>query len=88
MVALVSLDRDEVERSGLTEDEVRAGVEQAVDAVNATLARPAQIKRFAVLDRDFLPELGEVTPTLKLRRRVCEEHFQDVIDRLYASEDA
>jgi len=85
VVALVSLDRDEVERSGLTEDEARAGVEQAVDAVNATLARPVRIKRFAVLDRDFLPELGEVTPTLKLRRHVCEEHFRDVIEELYGA---
>ena len=84
VVALVSLDRDEVERTPLSEDEARARVEQAVAGVNATLARPVQIKRFAVLDRDFLPELGEVTPTLKLRRHVCEEHFRDVIGGLYA----
>lgn len=83
VVALVSLDRDEVERAGLSEDETRQRVEDAVGEVNATLARPAQIKRFAVLDRDFLPELGEVTPTLKLRRHVCEEHFREVIEELY-----
>lgn len=88
VVALVSPDRDEVERSGLSEDEARRQIERAVAEVNASLARPAQIKRFAVLDRDFLPELGEVTPTLKLRRHVCEEHFREVIARLYEQPSA
>ena len=53
-------------------------------SVNRELGRVEQIKRFAVLERDFSAELGEVTPTLKLRRHVCEEHFGDVIDSLYA----
>jgi long-chain acyl-CoA synthetase len=42
------------------------------------------VKRFAILDRDFLAEQAELTPTLKLRRRVCEEHFRAEIDSLYA----
>jgi long-chain acyl-CoA synthetase len=83
VVALVTLDRDEVDRAGLSEGKAHERIGEAVAAVNATLARPAEIKRFAVLDRDFLPELGEVTPTLKLRRHVCEEHFRDVIEGLY-----
>lgn len=84
LVALVSLDRDELHRAGLSEDEARVRVDEAVAAVNTTLARPAQIKHVAVLDREFQPELGEVTPTMKLRRHVCEEHFRDVIEGLYA----
>ena len=47
-----------------------------------------QIKRFAVLPRDFSVDEGEVTPTLKLRRRVCEQHFAAEIDELYAGERA
>jgi long-chain acyl-CoA synthetase len=83
VVALVSLDREAVERAGLSEADARTRVEEAVAAANSSLARPAQVRRFAVLDRDFRPELGEVTPTLKLRRHVCEEHFRDVIEELY-----
>ena len=83
VVALVSIDADEVAKARLTEGQVRARIERAVADLNETLARPGQIKRIAVLDRDFLPELGEVTPTLKLRRHVCEEHFRDVIEQLY-----
>jgi long-chain acyl-CoA synthetase len=36
-----------------------------------------------VLPRDFSAEEGEVTPTLKLKRRVCEEHFAADIEALY-----
>ena len=45
-------------------------------------SRYEQIKRFAVLPRDFSAEEGEITPTLKLRRRVVQEHFADAIERL------
>ena len=45
-----------------------------------------QIKRFVILPRDFSQEEGEVTPTLKLRRRVIHEHFADEIEQLYAGE--
>ena len=43
-----------------------------------------EIKRFAILPRDFSAEEGEVTPTLKLKRRVCEQHFGAEIEKLYA----
>ena len=43
-------------------------------------SRFEQIKRFAILPRDFTIEDGEVTPTLKLKRRVVLEHFADEID--------
>jgi long-chain acyl-CoA synthetase len=56
-----------------------------VAEVNRSLGRVEQVKRFAVLDRDFSAEAGEVTPTLKLRRHVCEEHFRETIDALYAA---
>jgi long-chain acyl-CoA synthetase len=65
---------------------VRAAVEQAVESVNETLGRVEQIKRFAVLPRDFSVEDGEITPTLKLKRRICLEHFQDEVERLYSSD--
>ncbi len=64
--------------------EVHALVQAIVDDVNGSHSRFEQIKRFAILPRDFSTEEGEVTPTLKLRRRTCQEHFAGEIDRLYA----
>jgi long-chain acyl-CoA synthetase len=65
-------------------DGVRARVQAAVDAVNAHLAQFEQIKKFAVLPRPFTQEAGELTPTLKVKRRVVEEKYRDVIERMYA----
>ena len=51
--------------------------------MNAPHSRFEQIKRFIVLPRDFSMEEGEVTPTLKLRRKICQEHFAAEIEQLY-----
>jgi long-chain acyl-CoA synthetase len=51
--------------------------------VNSELSRYEQIKRFAILPRDFTLEAGEVTPTLKLKRRVCLEQYAAEIEALY-----
>ena len=59
-------------------------VQELVDDVNRDRTRVEQIKRFVILPRDFSQEEGEVTPTLKLRRRVIHEHFADEIEQLYA----
>ena len=70
--------------SVLTETpQVRELVTGIVDDVNRDRSRYEQIKRFAILERDFDMERGEVTPTLKLRRRVVLEHFADEVEDLY-----
>jgi long-chain acyl-CoA synthetase len=79
--ALVTVDADEVAKSGRTADEL---VQEAVDGVNRDLARAEQIKRFVVLPRDFTQEDGELTATLKLKRRVVNEHFAAEIEQLYS----
>ena len=58
-------------------------VQSVVDDVNRGRTGFEQIKRFAILPRDFSADEGEVTPTLKLRRRVAEQHFAHEIDELY-----
>jgi long-chain acyl-CoA synthetase len=78
VAALITLD-PAVEREG-----AEARIQEAVDAANAELSRYEQVKRFRVLPRDFSAEEGEITPTLKLKRRVCEEHFAAEIEELYA----
>ena len=83
LVALITLDEEEVAKLGTRED-ATALVEQAVESINGGLASFEQIRRHAILPRDFSPEQNEVTPTLKLKRRVCEEHFSADLEELYA----
>jgi long-chain acyl-CoA synthetase len=79
--ALITL--DEAEAAKLPVGELEARVAAIVDEVNRDLSRFEQIKRFTILPRDFSPEHGEITPTLKLKRRVVEEHFANEIEQLY-----
>jgi long-chain acyl-CoA synthetase len=80
ITALITLDTAEVEATGRDPREL---VQEIVDDVNRDRVRVEQIKRFTILPRDFTQEDGEVTPTLKLRRKVVHEHFADEITALY-----
>jgi long-chain acyl-CoA synthetase len=63
---------------------VRELLQETVDEANRERSRYEQVKRFALLPRDFTMEEGEITPTLKLRRRAVQDHFANEIDALYA----
>jgi len=80
VTALITLDPAEMEVSGAA---AQALVQEIVNEVNRDRVRVEQIKRFAILPRDFSQEEGELTPTLKLRRKVVHEHFAAEIERLY-----
>jgi long-chain acyl-CoA synthetase len=94
-VALVTLDEAEIAKwahvRGLDGDvaawaqneQVRELVQGIVDRVNADHSRFEQLKKFTVLPRDFSMAEGELTPTLKLKRRACQEHFASEIEALY-----
>jgi long-chain acyl-CoA synthetase len=56
---------------------------ELVDEMTPHLARYEKIKRIALLPRELTVEAGEMTPTLKVKRRVIEERYRDVIERLY-----
>ncbi len=58
-------------------------IEQQVEAVNAQLSRYQQIKKFWIVPESWTVEGGELTPTLKLKRRVIADKFQKFIDGLY-----
>ena len=58
-----------------------------VDDANAFLSRPEQIKRFSLVAREWRVEDGEVTPTLKLKRRVIQQRHEAVIEDLYRTEE-
>ena len=64
--------------------EIRAAVQEAVDAANARLSRPEQVKRWALLPTEWTAESAELTPTLKLKRRVVHDNYAEQIDALYA----
>jgi long-chain acyl-CoA synthetase len=68
------------------EQQVRELIQSVVDAVNAERSRYEQIKRFTILPRDFTMDDDELTPTLKLKRRVVTKHFGGQLDELYAGE--
>jgi long-subunit acyl-CoA synthetase (AMP-forming) len=59
-------------------------IAQAVEAANARLSRVEQIKRFKVLDGEWLPGGEELTPTMKLKRRPIERKYETEIEALYA----
>ncbi|MEP7330749.1 MAG: long-chain fatty acid--CoA ligase [Terracoccus sp.] len=67
-----------------TSPQARALVQKYVDDLNAGLNRWETIKSFAVLDHDLSVEGGELTPSMKLRRRMVTEKYRDEIDKLYA----
>jgi long-chain acyl-CoA synthetase len=63
---------------------VRSLIEGEVKRLTAHLAQWETIKRFAVLPEDFTFDNGSLTFTLKLKRRVVEQNYREVIDKLYA----
>ncbi len=93
--ALVTLNEENVRKwaqehgitfsGSLHEDRrVRARVQEAVDALNAKQASYSTIKKFAILPRDFSQEAGELTPTLKVKRKYCTQKYQGTLDAFYA----
>jgi long-chain acyl-CoA synthetase len=83
LTALITLDEAEVGKLDQSTD-VRSLIEGLVDYHNRDKASFEQVKRFAILPRDFLAEEDEVTPTMKLRRKIVADHFADEIESLYA----
>lgn len=94
--ALVVLDQDELKKfvaaRHLTVPEGKAAYElpevykyikEEIDARNRELASYESIKKFAIIGREFTIEGGELTPTLKVKRRVIGERYKDVLDQFY-----
>jgi len=65
------------------DSDLLAMMQADVDKLNAGLNRWETVKKFKVLDRDLTIEDGEITPSLKVKRNVVEDHFKDLIDAMY-----
>jgi long-chain acyl-CoA synthetase len=96
LTALITLDRAETEAlakdrgwqyptyEDLTRSpEIQALIGKGVDRVNQELARYETIKKFVILPREFTQEDGEITPTLKLKRKPISEKHRSLLDSLY-----
>lgn len=66
--------------------EIRAAVLKEMDQINAGLARYETLKKFVILPREFSLEEGELTPTLKLKRKAVQEKYRDRMEALYESD--
>jgi long-chain acyl-CoA synthetase len=95
--ALITLDEDEVVKyardngivyTGFAEltqrNEIIALIQKEIDQKNNELSRPERIKRFAILKEDFLQDEGEITPTMKVRRKIVAEKYKDIIESMYS----
>jgi long-chain acyl-CoA synthetase len=94
LVAVVTLDPEEAQKlaseKGLDaatlheNDEVRASIQAHLDQINQKFARVEQVKKFAVLPQDLSQEGGELTPTMKIKRNVVADKYEQEIEALYA----
>ena len=58
-------------------------IQEEIDKVNDTIARVEQIKKFTILPKKLYEEDGEVTPTMKVKRKYVNETFSDLIEAMY-----
>jgi long-chain acyl-CoA synthetase len=65
------------------EPKVRALIQGYIDRLNSQLPSFESIKKFQILDRDLSQEEGELTPTMKVKRKVVSEKFKDILDEFY-----
>lgn len=61
----------------------KAHLQKQVEAINATLARVQAIKKFVIIPEEFSTEGGELTPTMKLKRRIINEKYAEEIEHMY-----
>ena len=72
------------ELSDFTEsDDLKSEVQSQVDDLNGQFSNPEQVKKFLILPRDFTIDDGELTPTLKIRRKQINENWSDLIESMY-----
>lgn len=94
--ALITLDRDEIQKYAkehnisfrgypelVRQESVYEFIRKRIEDKNGRLARYENIKKFAILPEDFTVENGELTPTLKVRRKIISEKYQNILDSFY-----
>ena len=64
-------------------EEIKEEIQKEVDRLNNEFSNPEQIKKFSILPRDFTIDDGELTPTLKIRRKQITQNWQSIIESMY-----
>jgi long-subunit acyl-CoA synthetase (AMP-forming) len=67
------------------DERVRTALQEAVDAANVKLAKVEQIKKFEIVQGDWLPGGDELTPTMKLKRKPIAEKYESAIEEMYSA---
>ena len=65
-------------------EDVKGLYDEIVDGLNRELSQHERIKKFALLPREFSIDTGELTPTLKVKRKVVEDKYKQLIESLYS----
>jgi len=99
LVALIVPNFDKLERDAaamgiraaspgelVKEEKVRDLYQREIDRFNESLDRQEKIRRFALLPRDFTIEADEITPSLKVKRKVIDKKYKDIIDKLFVDD--
>jgi len=66
------------------DEHVRAAVQAGIDTANEKLAKVEQVKKFTIVEGDWLPSGDELTPTMKLKRKPIAEKYAGAIDAMYS----
>ena len=66
-------------------EEVFNEIKEKIDEMNLKFSSPEQIKKFTILPRDFSIDDGELTPTLKIRRKIINDNWAEEINNMYSS---
>ncbi len=61
-------------------------IESRIEEINSRLARFEQIKKITIMDHEFSEDTGELTPTLKVKRRIIDSMYKSIIDAMYPDE--
>ncbi|MDO9123434.1 MAG: long-chain fatty acid--CoA ligase [Deltaproteobacteria bacterium] len=98
LVALIAIDEENVIKyaqnhkiqfgtyGSLTQaPEIKQLIQTEVDRVNKSLAQVEQVKKFAIIPKKLYEEDGEVTPTMKVKRKSINEAYKDIIEKMYKS---
>jgi long-chain acyl-CoA synthetase len=101
LVALVMIDHENVERyaqdhaipfsnfaSLCRRPEIQELVQAEIDRINQNFARVEQVKKFRLIEQKLGAEDEELTPTMKLKRRLVNEKYKDLIESMYVKEEA
>ncbi|RKY95637.1 MAG: long-chain fatty acid--CoA ligase, partial [Ignavibacteriae bacterium] len=67
--------------------DVKNRIWEDIDKYNERFGKVQQIKKFALIEDEWSTESGELTPTLKLKRRIIKEKYQDLFEKIYSESE-